>query len=90
MTGNSRGNVVVAALILAVAMCVCTAGMLYGMKKFQNNIIRYTESQKEDAILRFKDQKNQLKKFVWNREARMRDFVRKELRSVKLELDNTK
>lgn len=90
MFGNKKGNVVIASVILAAALCVCTLAMLYGLRKFQNNVISYANTQKADVISRLRDQKNEAKKFVWNREARMRDFVRKELKSAKLELDNKK
>ena len=88
--GNKKGNVVIASVILAAALCVCTLVMLYGLRKFQNNIISYASAQKADVINRLRDQKNEVKQFTWNREARIRDFVRKEMRAAKLELDNTK
>jgi hypothetical protein len=90
MLGNKKGNVMIASVILAAALCFCTVLMLYGLKKFQNNMISYASAQKADVIDRLRDQKNEAKKFVWNREARMRDFVRKEMKSAKLELDNAK
>ena len=90
MMGNKKGNVVIASVILAAALCVCTLVMLYGLRKFQNNMISYARAEKADVISRLHDQKNEVKQFTWNREARMRDFVRKEMKSAKLELDNAK
>jgi hypothetical protein len=90
MMGNKRGNVVIASVILAAALCVCTLVMLYGLRKFQNNIISYASAEKADVISILRNQKNEVKQFTWNREARIRDFVRKEMKSAKLELDNAK
>lgn len=90
MLGNKKGNVVIASVILSAALCVCTIGMLYGLKKFQNNVFSFAVAQKMDAISRLKNQKHDAKNFVRNREARMRNFIRREMKTAKLELDTAK
>ena len=86
MMGNTKGNVVIASMILAAALCVCTLVMAYSLKKFQNNAFAFVDKEKMDVISRFRDQKNEFKRFEWGREARLRDLIKDELRKSTIEI----
>jgi len=83
---NRKGNAVIAALILAAALCVCTLALLVGLKKFQNNAFTFIEMQKKEMVSIIRNQKHELKCIARSREDKIKNFIKDELKNSNIEV----
>ena len=83
---NNGKSIVMASVILSATILVCTFLMMGSLRKFQNNVISYAENQKNIALDVARAQKAQLKRFVLNREFRLKGFIKSELAGSNIDI----
>ena len=84
MNDNGKG-IVLASIVLGLSLIICTVLILGGLKKAQHNAFAFISQQKNEMVDMLRSQKHELKRFEWNREVRMRNFVRDELKNTNVE-----
>jgi len=86
---ESGKGIVVASVVLGISLIICTLLLLGGMRKFQNNAFGFVKTQKKDVIEMLRAQKKDIKKFEWNREGRIKNFIRDELKKMNIDVQKS-
>lgn len=84
MSDTGKG-IVIGSLILGASMIVSVVLILGAAQQAQNTMVHYAAKVKKEAMDILRSQKHQFRKFEWDREVRMRNFVRDELRKLNIE-----